>query len=101
MPTKPPFVVYRNAERPFHEPVPLGVYAPATDTSRRMSGVSDLPVIAYRPEPAEFAWTFGGVKPVRSVTPGSVMELWTEDAFAGKVKGPDDLVSKVIEFPFV
>jgi acetamidase/formamidase len=58
-------------------------------------------VVTYRPDPAEFAWTFGGVRPVRSVEPGTVMELWTEDAFGGKVRGPDDLVSKVIEFPFV
>ena len=63
--------------------------------------MSDLEVVSYRPEPSEFAWTFGGVKPVRSVKPGTVMELWTEDAFGGKVRGPDDLVSKVIEFPFV
>jgi len=58
-------------------------------------------VLSYRPDPSEFAWTFGGVKPVRSVTPGTVLELWTEDAFGGHVRGPEDLVSKVIEFPFV
>ncbi|MFN2590194.1 MAG: acetamidase/formamidase family protein [Actinomycetota bacterium] len=60
-----------------------------------------MEVVSYRPEPAEFAWTFGGVKPVRSIKPGTTLELWTEDAFGGKVRGPDDLVSKVIEFPFV
>jgi acetamidase/formamidase len=63
--------------------------------------LSGLEVVSYRPEPAEFAWTFGGVAPVRSVQPGTVMELWTEDAFGGKVRGPGDLVSQVIEFPFV
>ncbi len=60
-----------------------------------------MDAISYRPNPSEFAWTFGGVNPVRSVRPGTVLELWTEDAFGGKVRGPDDLVSKVIEFPFV
>lgn len=60
-----------------------------------------MDAVTYRPDPSEFAWTFGGVKPVRSVTPGTVMELWTEDAFGGKVRGPDDLVSNVVEFPFV
>ena len=60
-----------------------------------------MDVVSYRPEPSEFAWTFGGVKPVRSVKPGTVMELWTEDAFGGKVQSTDDLVSRVIEFPFV
>jgi acetamidase/formamidase len=58
-------------------------------------------VITYRPDPSEFAWTFGGAPAVRTVHPGDVMELWTEDAFAGKMRGPDDLASKVIEFPFV
>ncbi|HEX2235601.1 MAG TPA: acetamidase/formamidase family protein [Actinomycetota bacterium] len=58
-------------------------------------------VIAYRPRPEEFAWTFGGVEAVRRVRPGDVLELWTEDAFGGRVRGPDDLVSRVIEFPFV
>jgi acetamidase/formamidase len=58
-------------------------------------------VLAYRPDPSEFAWTFGGARPVRTIKPGTVLEVWTEDAFGGKVRGPDDLVSKVIQFPFV
>jgi acetamidase/formamidase len=56
-------------------------------------------VLAYRPEPSEFAWTFGGVTPVRAVKPGTIMELWTEDAFGGRVRAPEDLVSKVFEAP--
>jgi acetamidase/formamidase len=60
-----------------------------------------MDVVMYRPDPSEFAWTFGGVPPVRKVKPGDLLELWTEDAFGGKVRGFDDLVSKVIEFPFV
>jgi len=60
-----------------------------------------MDVLNYRPEPHELAWTFGGVGPVRLVQPGTVLELWTEDAFAGKVRSSDDLVSEVIEFPFV
>jgi acetamidase/formamidase len=58
-------------------------------------------VFTFRPDPSEFAWTFGGARPVRTVKPGTLMELWTEDAFGGRVRGPEDLVSKVIEFPFV
>src|SRR5947208_1686336 len=58
-------------------------------------------VISYRPDPSGFACTFGGVPPVLKVNPGDVMELWTEDAFGGKVRGPDDVISKVIQFPFV
>jgi acetamidase/formamidase len=29
------------------------------------------------------------------------MELWTEDAFGGKLRGPDDRISEVVQFPFV
>jgi acetamidase/formamidase len=58
-------------------------------------------VVNFSPGPDELAWTFGGVEPVRRVRPGTVLEVWTEDAFAGKVRGTDDLVSRVIEFPFV
>jgi acetamidase/formamidase len=60
-----------------------------------------MDVVTYRPHPSEFAWTFGGVPPVRKVKPGDVLELWTEDAFGGKVRTVDDVVSRVIEFPFV
>jgi len=58
-------------------------------------------VIEYRPEPGEFAWTFGGAAPVRTVRPGDVLKLWTEDCFAGKVGTEQDLVSQVCEFPFL
>ncbi len=59
------------------------------------------PVIAYRPEAGQFAWTFGGAAPVMRVQPGSVLELWTEDCFAGRVRSRSDLVSVVCEFPFL
>jgi acetamidase/formamidase len=58
-------------------------------------------IMQYRPEPSEFAWTFGGVAPVRRVKPGAVLELWTEDAFGGKVRTVDDIVTKVIDFRYV
>ncbi len=63
--------------------------------------MSELQVLSYRPEPTEFAWTFGGAPPVRTVRPGAVLELWTEDCFAGKVRSRDDLVSVVCDFPFL
>jgi acetamidase/formamidase len=63
--------------------------------------VSELEIVSFRPEPGQFSWTFGGVGPVMKVRPGTVMRLWSEDAFAGRVRGEDDLVSRVIEFPFV
>jgi acetamidase/formamidase len=60
-----------------------------------------MSVVRYCPRPEEFAWTFGGAAPVRTVAPGDVLELWTEDCFAGKVRTPDDLTSKVCTMPFL
>jgi len=58
-------------------------------------------VFTYRPTANDYAWTFGGVAPVARVAPGTVLELFSEDAFGGRVRGVDDLVSEVIQFPFV
>jgi acetamidase/formamidase len=63
--------------------------------------MSDPRVLAYRPSAEEFAWTFGGVPPVARVEPGTVLELFTEDCFAGRVRGMHDLVSQVCEFPYL
>ena len=60
-----------------------------------------MAVIEYRPDPSEFAWTFGGAAPIRTVRPGDVLSLWTEDCFAGKIRTEQDLVSQVCEFPFL
>ena len=60
-----------------------------------------MEVVSYRPDPSEFAWTFGGVDPVRKVAPGTVLELWTEDAFSGAIRGPEDIPTKALNFPFV
>src|SRR5207244_6094739 len=64
-------------------------------------GSERVRVVSYRPRAEEFSWTFGGVPPVMKVEPGDIVELWTEDAFGGHVRGPDDVVSKVIQWPFV
>ncbi|MDT4987377.1 MAG: hypothetical protein QOI74_1471 [Micromonosporaceae bacterium] len=58
-------------------------------------------VLRYRPAAGEYAWTFGGVAPVARIAPGTVLELFTEDCFAGRVRGIGDLVSEVVDFPFV
>ncbi len=63
--------------------------------------MSDPMVLAFRPAAEQYAWTFGGVPPVARIQPGTILELWTEDCFAGRVRGKDDLVSQVCEFPFL
>jgi acetamidase/formamidase len=63
--------------------------------------MSYLTVVEYRPTPDQYAWTFGGAPPVARIRPGTVLEVSTEDCFAGKVRTETDLVSEVCEFPFL
>lgn len=62
-------------------------------------------VLAFRPDPeadpATLVYTFGGAAPVRSVRPGTVLELWTEDCFAGRVRSTADRVSEVCDFRYI
>ncbi len=57
--------------------------------------MTDLEVITYRPSPDRYAWTFGGAPPVMRLHPPVALSLYTEDCFAGRVQGPDDLVSRL------
>lgn len=61
----------------------------------------DLEVVEFRPSPEQYAWTFGGAAPVARIASGTVLELFTEDCFGGRVRSETDLVSEVCEFPFL
>ena len=63
--------------------------------------MTDLEVVSFRPEPAQYAWTFGGAAPVRRIRTPAVLEVYTEDCFGGRVRSEQDLVSQVCEFPFL
>lgn len=63
--------------------------------------MTELRVIAYRPERSEYAWTFGGAAPVTKIRPGDVLELWTDDCFTSLVRSVEDLASEKIVFPFL
>lgn len=58
-------------------------------------------IVRYHPGPEDFVWTFGGAAPKAVVRPGTVLELFTEDCFAGAVRTETDLVSEVCHFPFL
>ncbi|MFF5253411.1 acetamidase/formamidase family protein [Streptomyces leeuwenhoekii] len=58
-------------------------------------------ILTVRPGPDEYAWTFGGTPPVARIAPGTVLDLYTEDCFAGRVRSEKDLVSEVCAFPFL
>jgi acetamidase/formamidase len=57
--------------------------------------------ITFRPERHQYAYTFGGVKPIQTVKPGSVMRLWSEDAFNFALTSVDDLPSQKIDIRYV
>jgi acetamidase/formamidase len=63
--------------------------------------MSDPPVTVFRPTPDQYAWTFGGAPPVARIRPPAVLEVFTEDCFAGRVRSETDLVSEVCEFPYL
>jgi acetamidase/formamidase len=63
--------------------------------------VTEQEVVQTRPTADQYAWTFGGAAPIARVRPGTVLEVFTEDCFAGRVRTKDDLVSQVCEFPFL
>lgn len=63
--------------------------------------MSDPRILTVRPEPGEYAYTFGGAPPVARIAPGTVLDLYTEDCFGGRVRSEKDLVSQVCELPFL
>ena len=55
----------------------------------------------YRPARDELAYTFGGRMPVTHLRSGDVLEVFTEDCFGGRVRGPADLPSQVCRMPYL
>ena len=60
-----------------------------------------MEVVKFHPEREQYAFTFGGVAPVRKVMPGTVLQLWTEDAFCGNIRSTTDMPSSALTMPFV
>jgi acetamidase/formamidase len=55
-----------------------------------------MATVEFTPTPEQYVWTFGGAEPVMEVAPGTVLKLWTEDAFAGRVTSSADKPSEVL-----
>jgi acetamidase/formamidase len=62
---------------------------------------SPLAITRFEPTPDQFAWTFGGCEPIMRIRPGDVLDLFTEDAFGGRIRSSDDLPSRTIAYPFI
>jgi acetamidase/formamidase len=72
-----------------------------SSTRRWRQSMSDLEVVTFRPEAGQYAWTFGGAEPAARIRTPAVLEVYTEDCFAGRVRSETDLVSEVCEFPYL
>jgi acetamidase/formamidase len=60
-----------------------------------------MEVVEFRPEREQYAFTFGGVAPVRKVAPGTMLRLWTDDAFCGNLRHTTDMPTAKLTMPFV
>jgi len=58
-------------------------------------------VVRLDPTPDQYAYAFGGREPLLTVKPRTIVELSTEDCYAGNVTSADDLPSEVCHFPFL
>jgi acetamidase/formamidase len=55
----------------------------------------------FVPTAEQYAWTFGGYGPVMRIRPGEVLDVFTEDAFGGRIRSSEDLPSGTVAYPFV
>jgi acetamidase/formamidase len=62
---------------------------------------SPIPITRFVPTEEQFAWTFGGCDPIRRIQPGDVLDLYTEDAFGGRIRTSQDVPSRSIAYPFI
>lgn len=56
-----------------------------------------MDTVEFTPTPEQLAWTFGGVEPIMKVKPGTLMRLWCEDAYSGRLRSTSDLPSRCID----
>ncbi|MBD0322345.1 MAG: acetamidase/formamidase family protein [Aldersonia sp.] len=49
--------------------------------------------VSFVPSVDQLTYTFGGASPVMRIRPGTVLTLWTEDAFGGRITSREDVAS--------
>jgi acetamidase/formamidase len=76
-------------------------FEPGVDRRRRRAMTIQPTAIRFVPTDDQYAWTFGGCEPVMRVDPGAVLDLFTEDAFGGRIRSSSDIASGSIEYPFI
>jgi acetamidase/formamidase len=63
--------------------------------------MATLDIVEFTPTFEQYAFTFGGAAPIRRVTPGTALRLWSEDAFGGALRSVSDLSSEKVDLRFV
>src|SRR6476619_8233339 len=53
--------------------------------------------VAFIPSADQFAFTFGGADPVLRIKAPTVLTLWTEDAYGGRITSADDVASSALD----
>lgn len=53
--------------------------------------------ITFIPSPEQFAFTFGGADPVMRLKGRTVLRLWTEDAYGGRITSTDSAASRALD----
>jgi acetamidase/formamidase len=60
-----------------------------------------MDVVEVVPSFEQYAFTFGGVTPLRRVAPGTALRLWSDDAFSGALRSATDLSSEKVDLRYV
>jgi len=60
-----------------------------------------MDVVEVVPTVEQYAFTFGGVDPLRRIAPGTVLRLWSDDAFCGALRSVKDLSSEKVDLRYV
>ncbi len=60
-----------------------------------------MDVEEFTPSAEQYAYTFGGVAPVRRVRPGATLRLWSDDAFGGALRSVSDLSTEKVDLAAV
>ncbi len=60
-----------------------------------------MDVVEVVPSFEQYAFTFGGVAPLRRVVPGTALRLWSDDAFCGALRSVKDLSTEKVDLRFV
>jgi acetamidase/formamidase len=60
-----------------------------------------MEILEFTPTPEQYAWTFGGVEPTHRIKPGTILRLWSDDAFCGRLRDVTDMPSSALDFRYL